>query len=120
MTSCIEWAGSRNRDGYGVVGGEMAHRRVYELEVGPIPPGLELDHLCRNRACVNPEHLEPVTHAENVARSFPATKPACKNGHEFTPENTYAIPPRRRGGKRQCRECNRIAARRYKQKKAAS
>src|SRR5690349_20028702 len=72
---CIEWTGTRNTKGYGRIarGGVngrflMAHRVAYELARGPIPEGLQLDHLCRNRLCCNPDHLEPVTRQENVAR----------------------------------------------------
>ena len=71
-TGCWEWQGSMVENGYGVVsvnGANIkAHRRYYEVLVGPIPPGLDLDHLCRNRACVNPDHLEPVTRSVNLIR----------------------------------------------------
>lgn len=107
---CWEWRG-RSDTGYGAAGwnGEVnAHRSMYRLMLGPIPPGMELDHLCRNRACCNPDHLEVVTHRENVLRGdSPAAHHArqthCVNGHEFTPDNIYSPP---RGG-RQCRACKR-------------
>jgi hypothetical protein len=70
---CWEWKGAKDGDGYGHLGvaGSVvgAHRYAYELLVGPIPEGLHLDHLCRNRPCVNPDHLEPVTQAVNVGRA---------------------------------------------------
>lgn len=115
--TCWLWTGSKSPLGYGGfrVGGRAgrlvpAHRFAYELLVGPIPEGLFLDHLCRNPPCVNPAHLEPVTHAENVRRGVsPAAMRArqthCKRGHEFTPENTIAV---KRNGKRKCRQCRDI------------
>jgi hypothetical protein len=112
-SGCWLWTGGMlgNRR-YGVMtynGRRMvAHRAIYMQHKGAIPDGLVLDHLCRVTCCVNPDHLEPVTRAENMARS-PLTphmrKHAthCKRGHEFTPENTI-------GGGRQrgCRECERL------------
>lgn len=92
----------------------LAHRLVYELVVGPIPPGLTLDHLCRNTMCVNPWHMEPVTSAENVLRgegapAQNARKTHCKQGHPL-PD----IPPPRR-----CRICEKdYFARRYQAQKA--
>src|SRR5699024_2450602 len=65
-TPCWIWQGRIDPKGYGRLGWTLAHRLVFEREVGPIPPERELDHLCRERSCVNPEHLEPVTHKENV------------------------------------------------------
>lgn len=95
----------------------QAHRLIYGLLGNVIPDGLELDHLCRNRACVRPDHLEPVTHLENVRRGSLAQATHCKSGHEFTPENTK----RQRAGYRQCRECHRLdGKRRYWQRKAAA
>lgn len=76
---CWEWTGGRSAAGYGMIRDEgqvvvYAHRALYQLLVGPIPEGLELDHLCRNRACVNPAHVEPVTHEENMRRAAPHRK----------------------------------------------
>jgi len=121
---CWIWTAAKT-NGYGVVSiaGRLrrAHRVVYEALVGPIPAGLEIDHLCRNRACVNPAHLEPVTGTENILRSTSpsathARQTHCKLGHEFTPENTYL---RKRGHKteRFCRACMRARDReRYDRK----
>lgn len=70
VSPCWVWLRSRNHLGYGSAGrGVWAHRMMYKRHIGPIPEGLELDHLCRNPSCVNPEHLEPVTHQENIRRA---------------------------------------------------
>lgn len=115
---CWWWTGEQNGKGYGLirVGRRklMAHRVVYELREGAIPEGFQLDHLCRNRACVFPGHLEPVIARTNVLRgtghsAVNARKTHCIHGHEFTDENTY-IDPR---GWRACRACGREAQRRY-------
>jgi len=89
---------------------QYAHRVTYEALVGPILEGLVLDHLCRNRACVNPAHLEPVTQQVNTLRGIgPAAvnsrKTHCSRGHELTPDNVYGAPVRR-----QCKACTNARA----------
>jgi HNH endonuclease len=86
-----------------------AHRLSYIHFVGRIPKGLEIDHLCRNKQCVNPRHLEPVTRKVNAER-WGKTKTHCKHGHPFDKKNTY-INPR---GQRECKECRRQAVRRMR------
>lgn len=114
-TACWEWTAYIGQDGYGRIhanglNGRLAHRVAYELIEGPIPAGLQLDHLCRNRRCVNPAHLEPVTCGENLRRS-PLTRNGrgtlthCPNGHERTAENTYVY-----SGRRMCRPCNHTSS----------
>jgi hypothetical protein len=82
---------------------------MYEIEVRPIPDSLELDHLCRNRLCVKPGHLEPVTHRENTRRGK-GSNPVCRNGHPWDEANTYW--KRRKDGRahRECRACARERA----------
>ena len=116
-TRCLVWIAASTKNGYGRFwsgnGFVLAHRWLYERWVGPVPAGLEPDHLCRVPACVNPMHLEPVTHAENLARApitggtINAAKTHCPRGHEYTDENTQI-----NRGKRNCRECRRITRRR--------
>lgn len=113
---CWLWTGAKSR-GYGrfVISQRptvcvAAHRMAYELSVGPISDGLTIDHLCRNKACVNPAHLEPVTLAVNVLRNsgpsaINAAKTHCSNGHEFTEENTYVYASGFHEGARKCRAC---------------
>lgn len=113
--TCWLWTGARSRDGYGKFSAKTgvtvnAHRLIYELVMGPIPEDLELDHLCRVRHCVRPKHLEAVTHRENVDRGVTA-RTHCKNGHEFTSENTYQRTNHLGGVTRICRTCKRESAR---------
>jgi hypothetical protein len=118
MTGCWLWTGYQDEYGYGsglskrIFKTQLAHRVIYELLVGPIPKGLTIDHLCRVRCCVNPGHLEPVTHAVNMKRGIHGSKTHCKNGHEFSDDNTY-VATRNHGTMRCCRECNKEARRRY-------
>jgi hypothetical protein len=108
---CWEWLATRIPDGYGYfrVGSPsrsvLAHRFAYESLVGSIDDGLVIDHLCRNRGCVNPAHMEVVTSAENTRRGrfWNRDKTHCIHGHEFTPENTYTYA----NGKRRCKTCAR-------------
>jgi len=111
-TACLAYGYGKLTDGgkHGV--SLSAHRVSYELLVGTIPDGLELDHLCRVRACVNPFHLEPVTRAENMRRAMEA-KTHCDKGHLFDDANTRWY----RGGRR-CRTCDRAAARVKRQRPA--
>lgn len=119
-TGCWIWIGGIQSGGYGHVVDKrprdekrhrmmLAHRFVYEELVGPIPDGLHLDHLCRVRPCVNPEHLEPVTVLENNLRSAHCNKTHCKHGHALTGENSYV-----QGRSRECRTCRRIQQRRFR------
>lgn len=117
-TPCKVWQGVKSARGYGRVhymGKKcQVHRVAYELARGPIPLGLELDHLCSNRACCAPEHLEPVTHEENVRRGSRAQKTLCSKGHPLDRVNATS-------GSRYCSTCQRAHARawRARRKEAA-
>lgn len=104
---CWVWDQVASSSGYGVLSYRgktiYAHRWVYEQRVGQIPKGMQLDHLCRNRPCVNPAHLEPVTQKENIKRSVEA-RTHCSRGHEYTTDNTYRRPD---GRSRMCQTCRR-------------
>ena len=83
---------------------QYAHRYVYDSLVAPVPSNMELDHLCRNRSCVNPDHMEIVTHAENCRRGIPRCSKLthCKRGHELSGDNVYP-----HAGRRHCRTCRK-------------
>lgn len=107
---CWVWTRSKDIGGYGRVtwyGKGMPVHRAYLIDLGRnVPEGMTVDHLCRVRACANPDHLEVVTNRENILRGFGppavnARKTCCKNGHEFTNENTSIRP----NGGRYCRAC---------------
>lgn len=121
--SCWLWTRGRFENGYGQAWKHgprtkpsgrygqpiQAHRLIYEILVGPIPPGMQLDHLCRQRGCVNPNHLRVVTSRENILAPGSTCeaktnheKVSCPKGHLYTAENTYT-----HRGKRSCRECKR-------------
>lgn len=123
-SGCWEWKMARDPLGYGrvrVAGRTMlAHRAVFEMLVGPVPSGRELDHLCRKPACVNPDHLEPVTHRENLRRSAAGwntrARTHCPQGHPYDVENTLINS----AGSRVCAACRREISRRHKAKKKES
>ncbi len=117
---CWEWQRSTNGHGYGQFQQRgvrhKAHRFSYELFVGPIPPGLHIDHLCRNRACVNPEHLEAVSCGLNISRGESPTAKivrsgACKYGHPRTEDNLKVRVTKNGRVTYQCRECLRARKR---------
>lgn len=119
-TPCWLWTGARQSRGYGCVLWEgrvqLVHRVLYTLVKGAIPPGFHADHLCQDKACVNPEHLEAVQPQENQARSDGSwlggernrTKTHCPHGHAYTGTNLYVRP----NGNRDCRACRNAGCRR--------
>jgi hypothetical protein len=103
---CFEWTGSKTGSGYGQIWldanrRECAHRIAYELFVGPIQEGYHVDHLCRNRGCVRPDHLEAIPRKENVSQ-WNLSKTHCINGHPYDGENLRFKSP----GERRCRTCH--------------
>lgn len=120
-SECWLWTGRLTDRGYARdrMGGKRhvrIHRWSYERWKGPIPAGLEIDHICRNRSCVNPDHLEAVTHLENMARAS-AAYTHCVRGHEFTAETTRIEPA---NGRRTCRKCLAIRMKAYNARRAAA
>lgn len=121
--TCWLWKGYVGNHGYGMFtlstrNPKLAHRLSYQWTVGEIPEGLELDHLCRNRQCVNPAHLEPVLHVINSRRGdtgqYLKRRTHCPKGHPYNEENTYRT---KRGG-RACRECRNIAVKDWYERKS--
>ena len=114
-SGCWLWTAALDTKGYGQFGSspvKRAHRLSYEAIKGPIPAGLDLDHLCRVRCCVNPDHLEPVTRRENLMRgptiaAHHATKMCCDNGHPLDGDNLVI----NKGGWRRCKICRNASAR---------
>ena len=113
-TSCWEWTGALTSAGYGTFTQQRrriySHRAAYEALVGPIPAGLEIDHLCRNTRCLRPDHLEPVPPRVNKARGDSPSahfgrRTCCAHGHEYTPENTRWRRHGRNGLSRRCVAC---------------
>ena len=106
---CWLWTGGTDTYGYGKISvnnqTRYTHRLMWETLVGPIPEGLEMDHLCRQRACMNPDHLEPVTKSENGRRGHGSTTTRCKHGHV----GEFFITTE---GKRRCQSCARDQSRR--------
>lgn len=118
---CLVWQGATTSEGYPrhqVPGlkATLAHRIAYELAYGAIPDELTVDHICFTPACINAEHLRLLTLSENAKNQRSALRTHCVNGHEFTEENTY-IRTAKREGRRQCRQCNRDAVKRYQERK---
>ncbi len=118
---CWLWQAGKSADGYGRFSYQgksvTSHGFAYQQLVGLIPDGLELDHLCRVRECVNPSHMEPVTHKENLMRGISpsaihAEQTHCAQGHPYSEDNTYLRPT----GTRRCKTCERVHSAEYVRK----
>lgn len=117
--NCWNWCGPLNKGGYGLssIDGKrtLAHRAFWLFDQGPIPDGMDLDHLCRNRNCINPAHMEIVTRSVNLRRGFEAR--GCKNGHPFNGDD-FSIVNRSDGStERRCKICHRARNKKEKRKK---
>ena len=115
---CWLWTGRLDASGYGEFDfhGRTNKAHIYSFSIlkYDVPSGLELDHLCRVRHCVNPEHLEPVTHLENMRRGKWAQQTSCTQGHKYTPENLYI---NKTSGERVCKKCRAEYNRQYRLRK---
>lgn len=108
ISGCWIWQGAISTSGYGKACGTYVHRLSYVVAKGPIPADTEIDHLCRNRLCFNPEHLEAVTHRENVRRSpRSGSTTHCRHGHEYTSHGYWLDV----SGRKRCKECRRLRER---------
>ena len=125
-SGCWNWIACRHTNGYGKLGYQgrtwLAHRCVYTILVGDIPDGLVLDHVCRNRLCVNPSHLRPCTNRENILApgsqspsALQAQRTACQVGHPLSGDNLYLYE-----GKRDCLTCRRERTRRSNERRRAA
>lgn len=119
-TACWEWLLSQNTYGYGKIWLNkktvQTHRLMFEYYCGSICPDLTINHLCRNRNCCNPIHLEQISNKENVLKgtgisAINAKKTHCIHSHEFTPDNTYITPD----NKRNCKTCRKISCQKFKE-----
>lgn len=124
-SGCWQWTGYLKPNGYGSIWDGTrkvyAHRYAHELHNGPIPAGMQIDHLCLNKACVNPAHLDVVTQKVNLLRAdgspaINARKTHCKRGHKFTDDNTRTNSR----GHRVCKECSRILNRAWYQRRISA
>lgn len=119
-SGCRIWTGCLTRDGYGKLfingSAQLLHRVVFEEEHGPIPSGFDVDHTCWNRGCCSLDHLRLLSASDNRRRQRSALALTCENGHPFAGDNLYIYPTGRRG----CRACAAVSARRYRAKKAAA
>lgn len=124
VNGCWEWIGALNSRGYSSVGNGkgssvLAHRLAYEIIVGPIPDGLTIDHLCRNKPCVNTDHLEPVTVAENNRRAA-RLQTHCSKGHPLSGQNLYLRRRKHGWVQRVCRKCNYEHGKAWRARKRAA